>query len=166
MNFPSELKYTKDHEWVKVEGNEATIGITEKNTNAVSNELAKLLADEVKATAIESLAAIDKNADICLISVKDDEIANVCNQLKSFKGVIAHTSGSVALNVFADFENYGVFYPLQTFSKEKQVEFSNIPLCVEANNEKSLAVLKELANKLSTNVNSESSSPAICSLVQ
>ena len=29
MNFPSELKYTKDHEWVKVEGNEATIGITD-----------------------------------------------------------------------------------------------------------------------------------------
>ena len=29
MNFPSELKYTKDHEWVRVEGNEATVGITE-----------------------------------------------------------------------------------------------------------------------------------------
>jgi glycine cleavage system H protein len=29
MNFPAELKYTKDHEWVKIEGSEATIGITE-----------------------------------------------------------------------------------------------------------------------------------------
>jgi glycine cleavage system H protein len=29
MNFPAELKYTKDHEWIRVEGNEATIGITE-----------------------------------------------------------------------------------------------------------------------------------------
>jgi glycine cleavage system H protein len=29
MNFPSELKYTKDHEWVKINGNEATIGITD-----------------------------------------------------------------------------------------------------------------------------------------
>ncbi len=29
MNFPAELKYTKDHEWIKVEGNEAYIGITE-----------------------------------------------------------------------------------------------------------------------------------------
>nr|WP_121270647.1 glycine cleavage system protein GcvH [Pedobacter schmidteae] len=29
MNFPSELKYTKDHEWVKIEGNEAYIGITD-----------------------------------------------------------------------------------------------------------------------------------------
>ncbi|WP_426669515.1 glycine cleavage system protein GcvH [Mucilaginibacter sp. McL0603] len=29
MNFPSELKYTKDHEWIRVEGNDAYIGITE-----------------------------------------------------------------------------------------------------------------------------------------
>jgi glycine cleavage system H protein len=29
MNFPSELKYTKDHEWVRINGNEATIGITD-----------------------------------------------------------------------------------------------------------------------------------------
>jgi predicted short-subunit dehydrogenase-like oxidoreductase (DUF2520 family) len=111
-----------------------------------------LLADKVNTIAIKDLSEIDLDADICLISVKDDEITNVCNQLKSFKGVIAHTSGSVALNVFADFENYGVFYPLQTFSKEKQVEFSNIPLCVEANNDYSLLALKNLANQLSTKI--------------
>lgn len=29
MNFPSELKYTKDHEWVKINGQEATVGITD-----------------------------------------------------------------------------------------------------------------------------------------
>ncbi len=29
MNFPAELKYTKDHEWIRIEGNEAVIGITE-----------------------------------------------------------------------------------------------------------------------------------------
>ena len=29
MNFPSELKYTKDHEWIRLEGNEAIVGITE-----------------------------------------------------------------------------------------------------------------------------------------
>ena len=29
MNFPADLKYTKDHEWVKINGNEATIGITD-----------------------------------------------------------------------------------------------------------------------------------------
>ena len=29
MNFPSELKYTKDHEWVRIDGDVATIGITD-----------------------------------------------------------------------------------------------------------------------------------------
>ncbi len=29
MNIPAELKYTKDHEWVKIEGSTATVGITE-----------------------------------------------------------------------------------------------------------------------------------------
>jgi len=52
MNFPSELKYTKDHEWVKVEGNEAYIGITDfaqrelgdivyVDINSVGDEVAK-----------------------------------------------------------------------------------------------------------------------------
>lgn len=110
------------------------------------------LANEVNAVAIKHLSEVDLAADICLISVKDDEIANVALQLKSFSGIIMHTSGAVGLNVFSDFENYGVFYPLQTFSKDKNVEFSNIPLCVEANNDQNLLALKQLANKLSTNV--------------
>ncbi|RDC57100.1 glycine cleavage system protein GcvH [Pedobacter chinensis] len=52
MNFPSELKYTKDHEWVKIEGNEAFIGITDfaqrelgdivyVDINSVGTEVAK-----------------------------------------------------------------------------------------------------------------------------
>ncbi|HEY0895270.1 MAG TPA: glycine cleavage system protein GcvH [Sphingobacteriaceae bacterium] len=52
MNFPSELKYTKDHEWVRVEGNMATVGITEfaqrelgdivyVDINTVGNEVAR-----------------------------------------------------------------------------------------------------------------------------
>ena len=52
MNFPSELKYTKDHEWVKINGNEATIGITDFaqrelgdivyiDINSVGNEVTK-----------------------------------------------------------------------------------------------------------------------------
>ncbi|MES2448311.1 MAG: DUF2520 domain-containing protein [Bacteroidota bacterium] len=113
---------------------------------------ASLLANEVNAVAIKELSEVDFDADVCLIAIKDDEILNISHQLKSFKGIIAHTSGSVNLAVLENFENFGVFYPLQTFSKNKQVDFSTIPLCLEANNEESLAVLKEIANKLSTNV--------------
>jgi predicted short-subunit dehydrogenase-like oxidoreductase (DUF2520 family) len=116
-------------------------------------ENALQLAHQVEAVAIEDLAALDQTADLCLLAVKDDCISELIKQLVGFKGVIAHTSGSVHLSVFEGlFDKYGVCYPLQTFSKSKSVSFSNIPLCLEANNENTLAVLREIANKLSTNV--------------
>lgn len=116
-------------------------------------ENALLLAGQIDAIAIADLSQIDVTADLCLIAVKDDEIANVARVLKNFSGVIAHTSGSVSLDVFENLtKNYGVFYPLQTFSKDKNVDFSNIPLCVEANNPQTLDILKQLAHQLSTKV--------------
>lgn len=116
-------------------------------------ENALLLANQVNAVAIQDFSALDKTADLCLIAVKDDAIAELLPQLTDFKGVIVHTSGSVSISVFEDLiKSYGVFYPLQTFSKNKVVNFSNIPICVEANDENTLALLKEIANKLSANV--------------
>ncbi|MBB2144242.1 DUF2520 domain-containing protein [Pedobacter sp. LMG 31464] len=114
---------------------------------------AKLLADQVNATAIEDLTALDKTADICIISVKDDAIAEIAEQLIDFKGLIVHTSGSVSMDVFANSSsNYGVLYPLQTFSKDKELSFATIPLCVEASNETALQLVKQLASQLSTHV--------------
>ncbi|MFD0941836.1 Rossmann-like and DUF2520 domain-containing protein [Pedobacter boryungensis] len=113
---------------------------------------AKLLADQVEATAIESLTSIDEHADLCLISVKDDAIEEIAQQLTHFKGVIAHTSGSVHLNILANSKKYGVFYPLQTFSKDKELSFTTIPLCLEANDNATLQFLKKLASQLSSRV--------------
>lgn len=116
-------------------------------------ENALLLAHQVDAVAIEDLAALDQNADLCLIAVKDDSISELTSQLVGFKGVIAHTSGSVSIKVFENlFDNYGVCYPLQTFSKNKSIDFSNIPLCLEASNENALTLLKGIAGKLSSNI--------------
>ena len=114
---------------------------------------ALVLANQVKAQAIAKLKDIDKGADIYLIAVKDDAIAEVVAQLYKFKGLVAHTSGSVDMNIFkGSFENYGVFYPLQTFSKIKELSFATIPLCLEANNKSALQSLIDIANRLSSNV--------------
>jgi predicted short-subunit dehydrogenase-like oxidoreductase (DUF2520 family) len=114
---------------------------------------ASILATQVNAEAIENLTRVDPSADLCLIAVKDDAIEAIANQLKGFKGLIAHTSGAVNIDIFnKNFEAYGVFYPLQTFSKIKEVNFSNIPLCVEANTDVALQQLKNLANRLSKSV--------------
>lgn len=114
---------------------------------------ASLLAKQVNAIAIKELSEVDQDATICLIAVKDDAIAEIISALQDFKGIVAHTSGSVAISVFvSEVKHFGVFYPLQTFSKDKVLGFSNIPLCLEASDDKILDVLKQLANKLSTNV--------------
>lgn len=116
-------------------------------------ENASQLANEVNAVAVKDLVELDVNADLCLIAVKDDAIKDIVKNLISFKGLIAHTAGAVNIDVFKDtIASYGVFYPLQTFSKTKAVDFSNIPLCLEANNEHTLAILKEFARKISSNV--------------
>jgi len=117
------------------------------------HENAVTLADQVDARAIKNLTDLDFQADVCLIAVKDDAIGGIANELAGFKGLIAHTSGAVNLNVFAaGFENYGVFYPLQTFSKSKKVSFSNIPICLEANSDVALQLLKNIGHKLSNTV--------------
>ena len=77
------------------------------------------------------------DADVYLIAVKDDAISEVSNYLSNKKGIVAHTSGAIGLNAIQP-ANKGVFYPLQTFTKGKAVDFSSIPICIEADEKKSL----------------------------
>jgi len=114
---------------------------------------ANVLANQIKANAIANLSAIDRSADFCVIAIKDDAIADITKELIGFKGVIVHTSGAVNLTVFdTDFKKYGVLYPLQTFSLKKEVDFTTVPICIEANNEETLKSISQLAEKLSTHV--------------
>lgn len=91
------------------------------------------------------------DADVYLIAVKDDAISEVSQYLMDTNGIVAHTSGAIGLNAIKA-TNKGVFYPLQTFTKDKAVDFSTVPFCVEANDEKSLKTLKTLATSISKNV--------------
>ena len=88
--------------------------------------------------------------DIAIIAVKDDVINEVASLLNS-QIPIAHTSGTKDLTVLGE-GNTGVFYPLQTFSKYKVVDFQYVPICIEANNSNFLQLLNNLANSISNNV--------------
>ncbi|WP_026916338.1 Rossmann-like and DUF2520 domain-containing protein [Christiangramia portivictoriae] len=91
-------------------------------------------------------------ADIYILSVRDSAITEVAQNLKASKALVVHTSGSVAMEDLSMLDNFGIFYPLQTFSKNKEVNFSEIPLCIEANSEENLIKLKELGSLISTKV--------------
>lgn len=112
-------------------------------------ENAAVLAQTVGAQPISDLCEADQSADLYVIAVKDDAIADVCKALKGINGLVVHTSGATDINVLSSFKNYGVLYPLQTFSKNRQIDFAKIPLCLEAGNQQVLDELKMIALGLS-----------------
>ena len=73
--------------------------------------------------------------------------------MKPNNGIWVHTAGSIPMNIFSSFtENYGVFYPLQTFSKTRDVDFSRIPVFIEGKNDEIVSSLKETAEKITSDV--------------
>lgn len=87
-------------------------------------------------------------ADVYLLSVSDSVLLKLGQVLEERNGLVAHTAGSVPMRALAANKNHGVFYPLQTFSKQKQVDFHQIPICVEANTDRNLTLLKSIATAL------------------
>jgi len=91
--------------------------------------------------------------DLLIISVPDHAIEEVLKELTTCPILITHTSGSLSMEVLQiKGDRFGVCYPLQTFSKEKEVDFSKIPMMLEATREKDLEALKNLAKKISPKV--------------
>lgn len=93
-----------------------------------------------------------KQADIYIISVSDNAISEVSENLPFENRLVVHTSGSAELNSLSNKNRRGVFYPLQTFSKNKAVDFSEIPFCLETEFESDYNTLEKLANKFSSKV--------------
>jgi predicted short-subunit dehydrogenase-like oxidoreductase (DUF2520 family) len=91
-------------------------------------------------------------ADVYIIAVSDDAIGAVSAQLPFENKLVVHTSGTVALDNLSDKNHKGVFYPLQTFSKDKGVNFKLIPICLEAQNENDLKLLQKIAHVISDSV--------------
>jgi len=114
---------------------------------------AALLAYHVKADAIDDLKQVDPETDLFVIAVKDDAIATIANQLAGFKKLTVHTSGATDLeSLSAIIPQAGVFYPLQTFSKEKEIDFWQVPLCIEGVDETVTTELENLAQTISNRV--------------
>jgi len=90
-------------------------------------------------------------ADIFILALTDDAIAGFSKKLSTFDTLTVHTSGSTNINALQT-QRKGVFYPFQTFSKDKEVDFRQIPILVEAQNQDDLQILKNLAQKLSAHV--------------
>jgi len=80
---------------------------------------------------INDLAELEE-ADVYIIAVSDGSIAEISEKLPFKNRLVVHTSGSVPLDALHENNRKGVFYPLQTLTKNKEVDFRNIPICLEA----------------------------------
>lgn len=114
---------------------------------------ADTLATKLNSTGITDIRKIDTSAFMYIISIKDDAVASFCKRLLLDSQLVVHTSGTVDATVLKGCsKNYGVFYPLQTFSKDKAVDFKNIPVCIESNNKTSSRILERVARSITSNV--------------
>jgi len=135
-------------------------GIRVKQIYSRSTDSARELAEKVSAAYTTDLTSLQPDADIYLLAVKDSAIPEVIENLKiGENSLLVHTAGTVPMQMLEGFSlHYGVFYPLQTFSKSRRVSFSDIPICIEANHPANLVKLEELGKKLSetvTQINSD-----------
>lgn len=136
---------------------------------------AETLASLLDAEPLTDIAQVRDDADVYIFSVKDSALLQLVAQLcrheadglgedgavnalrKAKKGeherVFLHTAGSMPLSVFKGMaQHYGVLYPMQTFSKQREVDFSIIPCFVEANDEFAQKQIEGLAREISGRV--------------
>ena len=118
-------------------------------------EKSTALAHRVNAQACISIENMRTDVDLVMIAVSDQSIATVIQQLSQHftRSLIVHSSGSTHIDVLSQFyQRVGVFYPLQTFSLDCEVDWKTTPIFVEAVNEHDLKVLENLASVLSDRV--------------
>ena len=106
-----------------------------------------LKVDTISLTQVSSrkLENIPK-ATITILAVSDDAIETVSLKIKN--SFVVHTSGSFSMKNLKNTTNKGVFYMLQTFSKDKEVDLSNVPFCLEADRHEDYLLLETLANAI------------------
>lgn len=115
---------------------------------------AETLASLLDAEPLTDMAQVRDDADVYIFSVKDSALEQLISQLcGGEKKVFLHTAGSMPMSVFRGKTlHYGVLYPMQTFSKQREVDFSIIPCFIEANDEFALKQIEGLAGQISHRV--------------
>lgn len=118
------------------------------------------LADALGSSATSCLCEVNDDSDCYIISIKDSALQTLIPKLCNGRDdkVFIHTAGSVPLDVFKGAaKHYGVLYPMQTFSKQRDVDFATIPIFTEYNDNEAKAAIDILAHSISPKVTELSS---------
>lgn len=112
---------------------------------------AEKMRRELKVEVVSDYEKVMKS-DFLIIAVNDDAISEVVSHLVDYKGLAVHTSGTKSSELLNGIARRGVFYPLQTMSKERDISFDDIPLLIYANSQEDLAKMRGFAEILSSKV--------------
>jgi predicted short-subunit dehydrogenase-like oxidoreductase (DUF2520 family) len=117
-------------------------------------DAARCLADAVGAEPADSVEALPLDADVFILAVSDAALPVLIPQLSSHSrdAIFLHTAGSVPMSVFGDHPHHGVFYPMQTFSKERRVDFTHLPVFLEACDDLTMTTARSLAASVTDNI--------------
>lgn len=122
----------------------------------VASHLYEALKDKTDVVIINphTLEGLPSKVDIFLIAVADSAIRQVAERLPvTMDALVAHTAGSVSMDILDSVSlSYGVFYPLQTFSKNLILNYKEIPVFIEGNNSEAIKKLKNLASLFSDKI--------------
>ncbi len=131
----------------------AHVQIVQVYSRSIDN--ARLLANKLGCNAVDDTSDINADADAYIFSVKDDALPNLISNIRctNAKAMFLHTAGSVPMDVFAGAaQHYGVLYPMQTFSKNREVNFREVPCFVEANDAETQEAALAIAHQISDSV--------------
>lgn len=117
-----------------------------------TEDRASFLAEKLGVEFTTDYSALNREADLYILSVSDNALEDVVGKLDLSNQFVVHTSGTSSMESLSKFLNFGVFYPLQTFSTEVSISFKNIPVFIQANSEENRELLQALAAAISENV--------------
>ncbi len=130
-------------------------GVTISQVYSRTEESARTLGELLEAEWLTDIKSLRNEADVYIFSVKDGALSELITEVCKGRGdkLFLHTAGSMPMSCFEGKAlHYGVFYPMQTFSKSKDVNFERIPVFIEGNSIETENVIRSLANKLSQRV--------------
>ena len=114
---------------------------------------AQELAEQIDAEPLSGTDQINSFADLYIVSVTDNSITDTIALIPGEHQLIAHTAGSVDMKILsARSNNIGVIYPVQTFTKQKEIDFRQIPIAIEGSDFEVTEKLIALAESISDQV--------------
>lgn len=130
-------------------------GVTISQVYSRTEDSARTLGELLETEWVTDVTQVHDEADIYIFSVKDSVLCDLISEVCKGRGdkLFLHTAGSMPMSCFEGKAlRYGVFYPMQTFSKTKDVDFERIPVFIEGNSIETEDVIRILANKLTQRV--------------